>query len=161
MEEEKKNLELQVSFDGAVGSFAIVGYEKQKQAFIDYINGLKVEPLTNDVDRKKYTNNRATLNKIRDKVKSQRIATTKLVETQFKEIEKLVDGKSKEFNEAVKNYDAEQEAKKATEVVENTEVVVGNEPTYELTLKGSKSALALVLEYARTLGLEGEIGESK
>lgn len=157
MEEEKKNLELQVNFDKAIGSFAIVNYEAQKQAFIAYINGLVVEPLTNDVDRKKYTNNRATLNKMRDKIKSQRIATTKLIDTQFKEIEKLIDNKSKEYNEAVKNYDAEQEAKKATEVVENTEVVVGKEETHKLVLNGSKVALEQVLEFAKTLGLQGEI----
>lgn len=157
MEEEVQKLALQVNYNKEIGSFSIINYEKQKQAFVDYINGLKVETLTNDIDRKKYTNNRATLNKIRDKVKSQRIATTKLIDTQFKEIEKLVDTKSKEFDKEVKRYDSEQEAKKATEVIENTEVVVGKTETHKLVLNGSKTALEQVLAFAQTLGLQGEI----
>ena len=157
MEETNRKLGLQVSFDKEVGSFAIIDYELQKQAFIDYINALEVKPITNDVDRKKYTANRASLNKLRDEIKSQRIATTKLVSSQFTFIEKLIDSKSKEYNEEVKKYDAEQEAKKNAVLVEETEVVVGKEETHTLVLNGSKTLLEQVLQFARTLGLEGEV----
>ena len=157
MEEKNRKLGLQVSFDQAIGSFAILDYETQKQAFIDYINALQVKPLTNEIDRKKYTANRASLNKLRDEIKSQRIATTKLISTQFTFIEKLIDSKSKEYNEAVKAYDAEQEEKTNALVVEETEVVVGKEETHTLVLNGSKIALEQVLQFANTLGLQREI----
>lgn len=157
MEETNRKLGLQVSFDKEVGSFAIIDYELQKQAFIDYINALEVKPITNDIDRKKYTANRASLNKLRDEIKSQRIATTKLVSSQFTFIEKLIDSKSKEYNEEVKKYDAEQEAKKNAVLVEETEVVIGKEETHTLVLNGSKTLLEQVLQFARTLGLEGEV----
>lgn len=156
--EEKKKLDLVVNYDKAIGSFSIIDYEQQKQAFVDFVNSLEVKPLTNDFDRKKYTANRATLNKLRDKIKTQRIATTKIVESQFKAIEKMLDSKSKEYDSEVKRYDAELE--KAKEVVVDEEnVVVGTEEpkTYTLLLNGSKTALEQVLEYAKSLGLEGEI----
>lgn len=156
-EENKKQLDLIVNYDTALGSFAIVDYDAQKKAFEDFVNSLVVKPLTNDIDRKKYTANRATLNKLRDKIKTNRIATTKLIATQFQTIEKMLDSKAKEFDKEVKQYDAEQEEKLNTAVVENTEVVVGKEDTHKLVLVGSKTALEQVLIFARELGLEGEI----
>jgi len=157
MEEQKNKLDLVVNYDKAIGSFSIINYDEQKKMFEDFVNSLEVKTLTNDIDRKKYTANRATLNKLRDKIKSNRIATTKLIDTQFKVIEKLLDNKSKEYDKEVKRYDAEQEEKKNALVVEETEVVVGKEETHKLVLNGSKLVLEQVLEYAKSLGLEGEI----
>ena len=157
MKDQKTSLDLVVNYEKETGSFAIIDFEKQKQAFVDFVGGLKVVPIKDDFERKKYTGNRATLNKLRDKIKTQRIVTTKLIEKQFKEIEKLLDNKSKEYDKAVKDYDKQQEEKLNTAVVENTEVVVGKEDTHKLVLNGSKTALEKVLDFAQSLGLEGEI----
>ena len=42
-EENKKQLDLIVNYDTALGSFAIVDYDAQKKAFEDFVNGLEVK----------------------------------------------------------------------------------------------------------------------
>ena len=145
-----EKLELQVSFDEAFGSFAIIGYEDQKKRFVDFVNALVVKPITNDIERKSYRLNRVSINKVKDKIKSQRIATTKLVGNQFKEIETMLEEKANEYDRAIKEYDA-------SKAEPSEEIIVGKELTQTLIIKGGEALLTQVLEYAKSLGLQGEI----
>ena len=148
--------ELQISYAEEVGSFAIVDYEEQKQKFVDFINGLEVKPITSDEEKRKARANRASLNKLEDKIKSQRITSTKLIGSQFSYLEKLIKAKSQEYDKAVKEYEAKQKEIAETTVVEE-ETVVGKVKTYTLTIQGEEALLNKVLDYAKTLGLGGEI----
>ena len=149
--EEQKKPELQVSFDKEIGSFAIVDYETQKQMFIDYVNGIKVGVVNDEMQRKVYKANKVALNKLKDSIKTQRLATKRLVESQFSYIEKLIGTKVDEYDKALKDYQARISADLGEEVV------VGKELSATLTIKGNEALLKQVLEYANTLGLKGEI----